>query len=215
VEPEVDSQEDESPGLWTSFGIALRLIVGWFCVAIGTLNLLVEMDRHGGQPDTAYLMFHAMLVVGGAALLAVGPLGRGPGPVGYTAGGVVATAGMLVSAIPVTNTVCCMSAFAVRHGYPFTFLARNEGRVGRWHIDSQHLLADLLFWGYAGLLVLVVVALFRQGTTADPDEQVTTTEPDAQPTTAEPGDVQEPGRMYTHAEPRAPEQVREQHPADD
>jgi hypothetical protein len=33
-------EEDEAPGLWTSFGTALRLIVGWFCVAIGVLNLL-------------------------------------------------------------------------------------------------------------------------------------------------------------------------------
>ena len=46
-----------------------------------------------------------------------------------------------------------MSTFAVRHGFPFTFLARDDG--GGWHVDSQHLIADLLFWGFAGLLALV------------------------------------------------------------
>ena len=47
----------------------------------------------------------------------------------------------------------------MRHGYPFTFAARDDG--GRWHVDIPHLLADLMFWGLAGLIVLVLIAVLR------------------------------------------------------
>jgi hypothetical protein len=79
---------------------------------------------------------------------------------------------LLISSVPVNNAVCCMTAFDVRHGYPFTLAARDvaAGGAGRWHIDGQHLLADLLFWGYAGLLALVAVALARAVTAPHDDE---------------------------------------------
>jgi hypothetical protein len=150
---------DEAPGLWGSFGAALRLIVGWFSVAIAVLNLVAELDR---VPERPYLLFHVLLLIGGLLVISLGWGAAGTGPVGYCAGGAVLVAGMLVSALPANATVCCMTAFSVRHGYPFTFLARNEG--GGWHVDSRHLLADLLFWGYAGLIVLVGVAKTRRAT---------------------------------------------------
>jgi hypothetical protein len=152
-------RDDEAPGLWGSFGVALRLLVGWFSVAIALLNLIVEIGR---MPDRAYLLFHVLLLVGGLLLISLDRGAAGTGPVGCTAGGVVLAGGMLVSALPVSDAVCCMTVYAVRHGYPFTFLARNDG--GRWHVDSQHLLADLLFWGYAGLIVLVLFAMTRRAT---------------------------------------------------
>jgi hypothetical protein len=152
-----DDEDEAAPGLWGSFGAALRLIVGWFSVAIAVLNLVAELGR---APEPAYLIFHVVLLIGGLLLISLGQVAHGTGPAGYLAGGAVLAAGMLFSALPVNNVVCCMSAFAVRHGYPFTFVARNDG--GRWHIDSQHLLADLLFWGYAGLVVLVLVTTARR-----------------------------------------------------
>jgi len=146
-----------APGLWGSFGAAVRLLVGWFSVAIAILNLVAELD---GVPERSYLLFHAVLLVGGLLLISYDWGTAGTGAAGYAAGGVVLAAGMSVGALPVNAAVCCLSGFAVRHGYPFAFLARNEG--GRWHLDSQHLLTDLLFWGYAGLVVLVLVATTRR-----------------------------------------------------
>ncbi|MEV7622383.1 hypothetical protein [Actinoplanes sp. NPDC089786] len=187
---QVDEFEDEAPGLWTSFATALRLIVGWFCLAIGVLNLLVEVDRNiGDPPDTAYFFFHVMLIVGGITLLAVSWLGRSPGLSGYLTGGLVLVAGMVVSGVPVSSSVCCMTAFDIRHGWPFTFVARDEGvgAAAGWHIDSQHLLADLLFWGYVGLIALVIVALIGRAGSPEPDPA------GAEPASAPP----------THAEHRA------------
>jgi hypothetical protein len=154
------ADEEAAPGLWTSFATALRLIIGWFCVTIGALNLIAEIDRPPGTPDEPYLIFHAVWLVGGILLLALASIGPNPGPAGYVAGGLVAAAGMIVSAVPATTTVCCLSAFPVRHGYPFTFLARDVG-AGRWHLDNQHALADLTFWALLGLIVLVAISLFR------------------------------------------------------
>jgi hypothetical protein len=164
VEADTDDDLDdyEAPGMWESFGTALRLIVGWFCVAIGVLNLVVELDRQTGTPDKPYLLFHGMLLIGGVVLLALGWLAPRPGFLGYFVGGAILVFGTLVSAVPATTTICCITAFSIRHGYPFTFAARDPG--GSWHIDSQHLLADAMFWGYAGLIVLVLIAVLRGAT---------------------------------------------------
>ena len=197
--PDLDEEdeEEEPPGLWTSFGIALRLIVGWFCVAIGSLNLIVEVDRVTGSPDVPYFLFHSVLFVGGLVLLGVSWMGRSPGPVGYTAFGLVLAGGTVLSAISVTNTVCCMQTYAIRHGYPFSFLARDEGVGARWHVDSQHLLANLLFWGYVGLFVLVAVSLARRAPGRPPQA------PKSAP------------HAYAHAQPPAAAHVREPPPAGD
>lgn len=155
-------EEEAEPGLWGSFGAALRLIVGWFCIAIGLLNLVVELDRTDGAPDGAYLLFHVVLVIGGVLLVGLGWIGAQPGVVGYVTGGTVMLAGLVFSALPENDAECCMTAFEQRHGYPFTLAARHAG--DRWHIDSQHFLADLLFWGYLGLIALLAVSLLRRAT---------------------------------------------------
>jgi hypothetical protein len=156
----LDEDEDiENPGLWESFATALRLIVGWFCVIAGVLDLLVELDHGGGTPDGPYVFFHVTLLAGGIVLLAFAWIGPRPGVPGYVTGAAMLAGGMLISALPATSRACCMAEFPVRHGYPFTFLV---GGDGRWHLDGWHALADLLFWGYLGLLALVVVALFRR-----------------------------------------------------
>ena len=146
-----------APGLWGSFGAALRLIVGWLSITVAVLNLVAELDR---VPERAYLLFHAVLLVGGLLLISYDWGSAGIGPAGYGVGGAVSAAGMLLGALPVNIAACCMSGLGVRHGYPFTFLARDEG--GGWQVDGPHLLTDLLFWGYAGLLVLVLVAVTRR-----------------------------------------------------
>jgi hypothetical protein len=143
---ENDKDEEEAHPART----ALRLIVGWLCVAISVLNLTDEIGRPSGVSDVPYLIFHAVVLVGGMVLLALEWIGPKPGTAGYVAAGVVTGAGMIFSAL------------SVRHGYPFGFLVRNEGAAGRWHVDTPHAIADVIFWAYLGLMVLVVVSLLRR-----------------------------------------------------
>lgn len=154
-----DDEDYEPPGLWESFGTALRLIVGWFCVAIGVLNIIVEVDRQDGAHDLPFFLFHGMLLVGGTVLLALGWIAPRPGVVGYTVFGLITVVGTVIGAIPSTTTVCCLLEYSERHGFPFSLAGQDPG--GKLHIDSQHVLADLMFFGYAGLLVLVVIAVLR------------------------------------------------------
>jgi hypothetical protein len=155
-----------TPRLWSSFAMALRLLGGWLCVAIGVLNLLVELDRSGREAGAAYLTFHFVLLVGGVVLLALPVIEPRPGRVGYLSGAAAALAGLIGSAVPATQSICCVRTFAVRHGFPFTFLARH-GAGDRWHVDGRHTLADLLFWAYVGLFALVAASLLRRGPDLD------------------------------------------------
>jgi hypothetical protein len=144
-----------------SFGAGLRLLVGWFSIAIGILNLLVEIDRGGGANDGAYLAFHVMLVIGGALMVSFSRVAAGAGAAGYWAGGAVLVGGMILSGVRAFDAECCLSGYAVRYGYPFSLAASD---AGTWHLDGPRLVADLLFWGYAGLIVLVLVACARRAT---------------------------------------------------
>jgi hypothetical protein len=152
--------EPGGPGLWT----ALRLIAGWLSVAMGAFDLITELDRPSGVSDGPYLVFHGVWLAGGIILLALARIGPEPRVAGYVAGAVVTVAGMIISAVPATTSVCCMSAFAVRHGYPFVFLARDAGPddARRWHLSSGHALADLVFWACLGLIALIVVSFARR-----------------------------------------------------
>jgi hypothetical protein len=154
--------DDENPGFWASLAMVSRLVGGWLCVAVGVLDLMVELDRRSGPADWPYLLFHVVLVMGGALLLGLTWLGPSPGTLGYLAAGAVAVGGMIIGTVPATTTMCCLPEFAVRHGFPFTFLARTTGDAQRWHVDGPYAVADLLFWGFAGLITLIVISVFRR-----------------------------------------------------
>src|SRR3712207_5505371 len=96
-----------TPGVWESFGTGLRLIVGWFSVVIGVLNLVAEL---GDRSDAAYLVFHGMLLAGGAVLISISSVPGRPGPAGYLAAAGVLVAGMAGSTLPSSDTACCLGS---------------------------------------------------------------------------------------------------------
>ncbi|MCO8272380.1 hypothetical protein M1L60_17435 [Actinoplanes sp. TRM 88003] len=147
-----EAAEDEELGFVASAAATLRLILGWALVALGLLNLAM------GLTDGPYVVFHAVLLVTGLLLLSAG---RSLGPVSrlaWLAGGLTAGLGLVVSAVPALTVACCSRGYAVRHGFPFTMLARDPGG---WRFDLVRTLADLLFWLCAGLIVLVAAARLR------------------------------------------------------
>ncbi|MDI6099717.1 hypothetical protein QLQ12_14025 [Actinoplanes sp. NEAU-A12] len=133
---------------WPSIPAVLRVMAGWFMLGIGLLNLAVEID---GGLTGAYLMFHVVLGLGGVLML----LRRRPVPsrAGCAIAGVLALAGMVSTALPGTSR-CCLED-PPGHGYPYPFL----GTGGGVHVEPAYLVVDLIFWGCAGLLAMVVLAV--------------------------------------------------------
>jgi hypothetical protein len=151
---------DAGPGLLALAEMALRLVLGWLCLMIAVFDLLVDLDRQTRAVDVPFLLFHAVLLVGGGLLLGLGWFAPRPRLADYLTGGAILVFGSLLSSLPATTTVCCLPAYAVRHGYPFAFAGHDDG--GRWHVDGPYLIADVLFWALAGLIVLIVIAMLRR-----------------------------------------------------
>jgi hypothetical protein len=169
-----DAEPDD---LLTSSAMTIRLIAGWAGTALGALDLAMGVRVGRGSTDGSYLLFHVVLLLAGLLLLALGHLGTRPSRPGILAAALVTVGGLVIGALPATTVVCCLFDYAVRHGFPFTFLARDPGG---WRWGGPQLVADLLFWACVGLFVLVAVAAFRPGDRgARPDDTM------AQPTHAE------------------------------
>ncbi|GIE79509.1 hypothetical protein Aph02nite_54590 [Actinoplanes philippinensis] len=133
---------------WPSITAVLRVMAGWFLLGIGLLDLAVEVD---GGLSGAYLVFHAMIAMGGVLLL----LRRrpSPGPAGYALAAALVAVAIVATLVP-HSAGCCMEAYPGRHGYPFPFL----GVGGGLHVDPLYLAADLIFWSCAALLAVVALA---------------------------------------------------------
>ncbi|MBU2662875.1 hypothetical protein KOI35_05075 [Actinoplanes bogorensis] len=140
------------PGPLASLIATLRLIVGWACFALGVLNLAM------GLVSASYVVFHVVLIVTGLLLLATGRLRRRPSVVAHAAGGAAGVLGLVGTAIPRLAVECCSGAYGIRHGFPFTMLARDPGG---WRFDLARTVADLVFWICAGFIVTVVVGQVR------------------------------------------------------
>ncbi|MDY7089283.1 MAG: hypothetical protein SYR96_29770 [Actinomycetota bacterium] len=169
--------EDE-PGFLASTIATLRLIAGWACTALGVLNLAM------GFRPASYATFHVVLVTTGLMLLAPGPAGRRrpPGPA-VVAGGTVALVGLAATAAPALAVECCSGGYAVRHGFPFTMLARDPGG---WQFDTVRTVADLVFWICAGLIVMLALTRVRPTTTRPAEPNATGRHAAAEPYPAGP-----------------------------
>lgn len=141
-----------SSALWPSIPAVLRVMAGWFLLGIGLLNLAVAFD---GGLTSAYLVFHVMLAIGGVLLL------RRRRPVAGRAarliGAGLVTAGIVMTSLP-DSSGCCMHGVSDRHGYPFPFL----GTGGGLRVAPLYLVADLIFWVCAGLLVVAALSMIEQ-----------------------------------------------------
>ena len=138
--------EPEDHGALASVLIMARLLIGWACIALGALGLLM------GAGELHYVLYQAVLLLGGVALLAFRPMVRRPRPIAYVTGGVVAALGLTISTLPGGSpALCCrLSGYAHPHGFPLAFLAAG-------HLDPGRAFAGLFFWLLVGLFPLVAL----------------------------------------------------------
>ncbi|XVV12012.1 hypothetical protein ACQP2X_45550 [Actinoplanes sp. CA-131856] len=139
----------DDPGPLAGAATTLRLIIGWAFTALALLNLAMGLDSF------AYGLFHVVLLLAGVTLLGLQRVGCHPGRIARIAGSAVALLGLVISTLPEARVDCCSTEYEVRHGFPFTVLARDPGG---WHADGTRIVIDLLFWALAGMLVLIAVA---------------------------------------------------------
>lgn len=153
---------------------ATRIAVGKLLAALAGIAglimglLFMGMDLTSGAYDPAGLLAAGVAATGGAAMLIL--LARGPRALTWTIAAVVAVGGTAAGLFARTDQFCCMFAHSVGWGYPFPWItksgvANDPGRAmtlayaGRPRIDALALAGDLVFWGFAGLLVALLGTL--------------------------------------------------------
>jgi hypothetical protein len=184
--------------------IGARLLAGWACTAVAVLDLSMGLE------PGSYLVFHLVLLAGGLLLLGLGKLPKTLNPVGYGVISALAVLATVLTALPSTGGTCCLRTLDVRHGYPLTLLAWDQGQPR--HFAPAHAVADLVFWFLLGMLLLALVTQLLPGRRPAPDDAAP---PPAQPDAAQPDAVEPPVRIAadaaaprgedqpTHAEERA------------
>jgi hypothetical protein len=131
---------------WPSIPTVLRVMIGWFLLGIGLLDLA------NGADGVTYLVFHGAVTLGGMILLARHRVE--PSRAGWLVAALGGTAGFGLGLLPVA-TWCCSAGLPSGRGYPYPFLRT----TGEMHADLRYLGFDLLFWVCAGLAAVVLVRL--------------------------------------------------------
>jgi hypothetical protein len=165
----------EIAGAVTGRYVAGRIVLAAVgaCGMIAGLPMLV-LELLGGGPDRrTFVLAGAVLAAGGAALVFLHRTGVRPTAAGVLAPVLVGAAGAVAGLIRVTTDVCCAFAYLTGRGYPFEWLrrggtadtlatARAETLTKAWNVHWQPLIADVAFWGFAGVLLAVAAALVRR-----------------------------------------------------
>jgi hypothetical protein len=113
-----------------------------------------------------------VLAAGGLVLLMPHRI-RLPGRLTLGGAAVVALAGTASGLLMVAASACCTFAYVVQRGWPFAWLdkgaiaddattARLVANTAEWRVDAISLVADLLVFAYAGMVIVAVVVLVRR-----------------------------------------------------
>jgi hypothetical protein len=147
---------------------ALGTLFGALTLVGGLTWLLLNWDGlHAAVDSTAGVIFAA----GGLVLLMPHRV-RLPGRLTSAAAAGTAVAGTLGGLAVGATQACCTFVYATARGYPFHWLqrgaiaddpdtARRLALGAEWHADWVALAGDVLFWAYAGLLVVAVAQIVR------------------------------------------------------
>lgn len=151
--------------------LAVQVQVAVAVISVG-VAVLALATGFGVPALRYYLVFGGVVAGGGAVLLACAYRPWWLNRWQWGAVLLAAVAGTAASLLVTRESGCCLFNFNVRSGYPFDFTGWSIGfdtvvspaeahaaararpdQVTRW-FDPIPLLADLVFWGYAGLILL-------------------------------------------------------------
>lgn len=154
---------------WQAVGAALRGTLGALSLVGGLTWLLLNL--HGPRFVTDVLV-GVVLAAGGLVLLMPHRVRLRPVP-SLLGAGAAALAGTAAGLLVSTSQLGGLYAYVTARGYPFHWVQRGAGATdpdtarrladtARWQLDPVALIGDVLFWAYAGLLVLVAVDRARR-----------------------------------------------------
>jgi hypothetical protein len=140
-------------------------------LTLGILVALVGAALIVAGPATGHLLVAGVvLVTAGAALAASGVVPRlRPGRRGWVLVTLTAVVGTLASLLVDVHGIQAQWDIYHLRGYPWSWLEHHDwySVLGlppdrrEWTFDLAHFLADLVFWGCVGLLLITVVRLLR------------------------------------------------------
>lgn len=155
-------------GPWKPAIAASRLVIAAGAVVVGILagatNLTADTPI-----DSPFLLFAAVLTLGGTTLLGLPRLR--PGRAGWLAGGATTLIGLVLAAFLPVRETCCDSSYTFSWGLPMPWTTAGGDTPRQAYAnmaatlhqtDTLSAAADMLFWVYAGLIVGVVVGLLRR-----------------------------------------------------
>ncbi|MEV4344839.1 hypothetical protein AB0J83_10215 [Actinoplanes sp. NPDC049596] len=150
-------------------GSGLRFALGALSLVLGITWILLNLHSASVRLD---LLIGAVLAAGGLVLLmphriSLPPRGTAIAMTGTALAGTAA--GLVVS----KSQLCCMFAFIVDRGWPFTWatkgavaddpdVATRLADSAGWSANFLPLAADLLLFSYVGLLLTVIYVLVRR-----------------------------------------------------
>jgi len=155
--------------------VVLGGLLGGLTLVGGLTWLLVYLP--GSHPATDAVV-GVMFTAGGLVLLMPHRV-QLPGAATAGAAGAAAAVGTVAGLVIGSAQICCAFVYAATRGFPFGWLqrgafagdsatARRLALGSTWQVDALGLAGDLVFWAYAGVLIVVIVRLARR-TAADHD----------------------------------------------
>jgi hypothetical protein len=150
-------------------GAAIRGVLGAVSLVGGLTWILLNM---GAPRPVTDMIVGAVLAAGGLVLLMPHRVRL---PARATAAATVAAAlgGTLAGVISESTQLGGMWAYLASRGWPFAWVsraglggdaatARQVAEQSSWQVDAVNLAADLYFWAFAGLLLVVAARLARR-----------------------------------------------------
>jgi hypothetical protein len=161
---------------WQRTRATAGTLLGALSLVGGLTWLLLNLDSPHRAVDVTV---GAVYAAGGLVLLMPHRV-RLPGRLTSATAAGAAIAGTLAGLVNVASQACCTYVYATARGFPFHWIERgaiadDAGTARRlalgadWHADWAALTGDLLFWAYAGILIVMVAEPVRRSE-REPDE---------------------------------------------
>jgi hypothetical protein len=164
-----DVLQDEKTTRWAAAGAVARWLLGAFSLVGGLTWIL--FTAHG--PTAAQDLAVGIVLAAAGLVLLMPHRIRLPRLITAVVMVVFALAGTAAGLAASTARTCCMYAYILDRGWPFTWAQRSAladdaataerlANGSHWTVDVFSVTADLVLWAYAGMLLVVIAVLVRR-----------------------------------------------------